>query len=204
MTLSFSDTVIALLLLVAGLYAVVFFGAPLLRKFWSLLNDLLGYNKFSRAKNRIIKIDALIKNSDYHEAAHLLISSINLNTPRSISVITENEQQHRIVLGRMLIVLEESGEGVRAVAEIEKHLNARAELNRAMLRTAESLKRIDQKRKSAGKSTAEWGKAEFKNKIKEINSELLENEKQILKALQAFHDELCSGHDDEVDEVTYH
>jgi hypothetical protein len=203
MNLSFSDTVIALLLLVAGIYAVVFFGGPVFRKFWSLLSDLRGYNKFSKSKNRIAKIDALIKSNDYHEAAHLLISSIDLNAPRSVASITETEQQHRMILGRMLIVLEEAGEGVRVVAEIEKHLNARAELDKAMFRTVESLKRIDQKRKSAGKSTAEWGKAESKNKIKEINEELLENEKQILQALQAFHDELCQGHGEQ-DEVTYH
>jgi hypothetical protein len=124
------------------------------------------------------KIDKAISEKRYDQALALLEKGIRYEKPNNLQTIVNLREYHQNVLSRCLIVAEELGTKITNIAELEKTLIQRFELQELFIQAQDSMHRFKQRRLEKGKSAPDWSVGDYKSKIEKISKEIKENDKQ--------------------------
>ena len=157
---------------------------------WLLLSPILklgrwfgSSSRIRSAAERLKTIDRLIEENKYQEALKALRKTIIVDSGGSLAVIEALKEHHQNVLSRCLVIAEDLGSLPDNIAEVERLLLERAELQVLLLKAAESYSSVKSRREKSGKAFPLWSKSEYENRLSQIREELNRNTENLGKAL---------------------
>ena len=179
---------------------------------WLIASPLLGgvrgkksSGKVGKANKKLQKVDNLIANGKPNEALKLLRKAVMLDAGLTHKVLGELKEHHQNVLSRCLVIAEELGSRAENIAQAERALMERVELQSLLIKANESFKNLKNRREQAGKDLPSWSKSDFQTRIKDIEKELASNEKVANEAIEALFARLASPTGDSDDnDIVYH
>ncbi len=195
--MGFFDFILSLILLALAVATIWFIGSPL----YGAVRGLFGkgtkrkkparFGKQKKAAARLDKVDALLAEQKCLEAIKHMRRAYVLDIPRTAEKIDLLKNHHQNYLSRCLIIAEEMGSRAENIPEVERHFIERNELLILLLKARESFQNLKSRREQAGKNIPSWSQSDFEQRIKEIQSELERNEKELEESLNVLLDALA-------------
>ncbi len=181
--------IVAFILAVIGFVLTILFARLIVIQLLPLLKALkiTGRSRsrsINKAALRIKKADDYIKNNELKKAALELQKAFLVDLFSSKEVIFKLKEHHQNALSRCLLIAEEQNSRIKNIAELERLLSGRIDLQLLLIRAKESLEQFQNKRKQKGQKTPAWSTKEFSSKINSIQEELNKNRSDLNKALK--------------------
>lgn len=201
--MSLTSFVIALLLLGIGLFLICYFASVLFTPLLAHFGKSGKVFAFKKAARHLKKADAFIASKAYKKALKELKKALvlKISSQKLIAPLKEHQQN---ILSRCLVIAEDHNARVSHIAEVEKLFLARAELQLLYLNAKASYSRINNKRQEQGRSLPNWSVADFKKRKRDIEVELVKNEKELALTLDALFLEVTSGAGSARHDIVYH
>lgn len=194
--MGFIDFILSLILLALAVASIWIIGVPL----YGAVRGLFGkaqprkkparFGKQKKAASRLDKVDALISEQKCLEAIKQMRKAYVLDIPRTSEKVTLLKNHHQNFLSRCLVIAEEMGSRAENIPEVERHFIERNELLVLLLKARESFQSLKSRREQAGKNIPSWSQSDFEQRIKEIQTELERNEKELEKSITTLLDAL--------------
>ena len=201
--MGFFNFIVAMLLLGIGLAIAIYLTWTMTSPFLGSMRGRKGGSKIRRAQERLKKVDQLLADQKAAEALKVLRKSLLLDAALTSANISRLKEHHQNMLSRCLVIAEELGSRAENIAEAERLLMERIELQGLLFKASDSFENLRGRREKAGKELPTWSKSDFESRIKEINQELKKNETAAVAAVERLFASLSSPSEDD-DNIVYH
>jgi len=190
--ISLFDIFIAVLVGLVGLAVLLFLFRQLLPELAVWVRRGFGSASLKRAASRLQKLDELLAANSYDLALRELERSFVLSGGNSKELVAAIRDHNHGLLSRSLIISEHLSGRLSNLADVERLLDERGDLQLLLLKTDEAYRKISGKRGTAGKDIPNWGRQDFEARLKDVHNELRKNEqllqtaiRQLIKSIQA-------------------
>ncbi len=173
------DFLLGILLAIVGLAALLWLLWLPLSQFRFLFGGSLSRLRITKAVRRLKLSDELLEAERYAEALRELQSAVLFDFHFNSRSIAEMKDHHQNILSRCLIVAEHLGGQLTNIAEVERLILERAELQLLYLRTDEAFQSVSRRRTTSGKELPAWSRADFSRRLDEVKQELGRNREQL-------------------------
>lgn len=182
---------------------------------WTLLRELRPFvglgrravggtnRKLKKARQRVDKIDQLIKDKEFLTALKELEQAFVLSISESTAQVRSNREHNQAMLSRCLVVGENLGTRSESLPSVEKLMLERVELQLLRLKTKDAFHNIASKQESRGKQLPNWSKSEHQRKMKDIETELGRNLSELEDALASMFHSLQNS-SSQGEDIIYH
>lgn len=158
--------------------------------------------KFHRAAEKIVAADSHISDGQLVEAIKVLRQAPLLDIFERSEIIELVREHHQNILSRCVIIAEELQTRPENIAEVERLVLERTELQTLYVRAAESYSSLRNRREKAGKEIPHWSRSDFEQRLGEINTELEKNRVALTDAFQKLFSSIESSRRD--GDIVYH
>ncbi len=187
-----------------------FFGAlVLVYLLWMLLGPTVrtlrgrkDSQRFRRSAEKIVEADAYIAEKRYPEALRCLRQALIFDIFETLKLAELVREHHQNLLSRCVLIAEELQTQTEDLAEVERLMMERSELQVLFVRAMESYSSLKNRRQRAGKEIPHWSKSDFELRIKEIRGELHKNREGLQVHLTKLFASIESGRKD--GDIVYH
>ncbi|MCC6932733.1 MAG: hypothetical protein IT292_05720 [Deltaproteobacteria bacterium] len=125
------------------------------------------------------KADHFLNLQDYDKAIHELKKAFFLTNPQDLEQINKIKQHHQNILSRIILLGEDSNCRFENISRLEHLLLERTELQNLLIKANSAFSEIRMRRSVNGKSLPKWGKQEYQEKIKLIETQLKNNKSNL-------------------------
>jgi hypothetical protein len=176
---------------------------------WLLFNPLLrsmqgkqDRNRYTRAAEKIPRVDSLIEEGQLKEALRLLRQTPLYDVFEKTELLELTKEHHQNVLSRCVVLAEEMDTHAANLAEVERLVLERTELQLLLLRARDSYASLKSRRERLGKDVPQWSKADFEQRLKEIQTALSNNRATLAAAFEKLFSSIESS--PKQDDIVYH
>ena len=172
---------IALILLALGVVVLSYFLWLLVMPSARSIRNQREMSRYKRFAEKIPQVDILIEEKRFPDALKLLRQTPLLDVCSKSELQELIREHHQNILSRCLVISEELGTRPDNLAEVERLVLERGELELLYIRAQESFLSLKSRREKAGKEIPTWSKSDFDVRLAEIQKEL-ENNRAVLAA----------------------
>ena len=176
----------------------------MLRPIWGLFGGRKQKSKLDKLARSLDVVDQCIEDQKNKDAIKHLKKTIMYNVVKKPDHVHFWREHHHNVLSRCLILSEETNTSLEYIAELEKLINERAELQSLYFKASESYNNLRFRRKQAGKDMPDWSKSDFETRIVQIKEELIKNKTELEQSFNVLFTSLLNPVDEEDPPVTIH
>ncbi|MFN8390419.1 MAG: hypothetical protein U0136_09035 [Bdellovibrionota bacterium] len=193
---------VAFLLAVGGLALTLYF-------VWVLFDPIIrtfgGQQQLTRTKrmtDRIARVDSLIDEKQFKEALKLLRSAPIYDVFERPELLALIRDHHQNILSRCVVLAEELDTHPANLADVERLALERTELLSLFIRARESFKSLKSRRQKNGKDVPMWSRADFDQRLTDIQTELANNRIALKAAFDKLFDSIESS--PKPNDIVYH
>ncbi len=174
---------VALCMAVMAVLLICYLLFLLLMPLRDLIRDGREAARVRTASRRLEQVDTLISQGKTGLALKALRRAVVYDATGSEAIVESLKEHHQNLLSRVLVLAEEVGGRPTNIADVERLLLERAELQKLLLKALDSFRSLRFRRERAGKNLPDWSKSDFDGRITEIRKELSRNQEFLEKAL---------------------
>jgi len=167
-----------------GISVISYLGWAMLGPVVESLRGRKDHRKFERVAEKIVEADSLIADGQLLDAIRVLREAPLLDIFERAEMIELVREHHQNILSRCVVIAEELQTRSENIAEVERLILERTELQTLYLRAAESYSSLRNRREKAGKDIPDWSKSDFEQRLSEIQNELEKNHLALASAFQ--------------------
>ena len=158
--------------------------------------------KFRRAAEKIVEADNSITEGQFPEALKILRSAPLFDIFENPEIIELVREHHQNILSRCVLIAEELQTRPEGLADVERLVLERTELQTLYSRAADSYSSLRNRREKAGKEIPSWSRSDFEKRITDIQSELEKNRLLLTAAFQTLFTSIENSRRD--GDIVYH
>ena len=175
MPLGFFDYRFLFILLSLGVLLLYYLGRVFLAEILALFGKFqwpgMGFG-FRRAVSALNKADQLVSSQDYEQALNELKKAFFFDSPHDVKQISQIKEHHQNILTRIVLLGEDCHCHFANIAQLEKLLLEHSELQFLLFRANGAYLEAQMRRTTSGKSLPHWGRKEYQDKIRQIETQL--------------------------------
>jgi len=158
--------------------------------------------RFRRAAERVVEADSCIAEKRFTDALRILKQAPLFDLFEKLQLVELVREHHQNILSRCVLIAEELHTRPANLADVERLMMERSELQLLFVRAMDSYSSLKNRRQKAGKEMPLWSRSDFEQRIKEIRSELHKNKELLGAALSKLFASIESARSD--GDIVYH
>jgi len=197
------ELIVAILVFLLSVWLIWFLGRSLLGQLSGLIRGNVSSGSKAPSSSKPLKAlakfsqklsesETLIESKNYPEALKLLKGCFALELTPDRSSLADIHEHNLEVLAQFFQMAEEQGVRINNISELENLLNQRGECELELVKSELSYQKLKQRRSESGKELPDWGKKEFKSKIKDLKQQRAKNLTELKTELKAMFKQLSS------------
>ena len=149
-------------------------------------------NPLLKQKKRMDQAEILLEEKKYPETLKTLKNCFALELSPSRETLADIHEHNQEVLARFLELAEKQDVRIANISTLETLLNQRGESELELVKSEISYNKLKQRRSESGKDLPDWGKKEFKDKIKVLKEDRSKNLAKLKVELKKMYKQLSS------------
>ncbi len=149
-------------------------------------------NPLLKQKKRMGQAVALVEEQKYPEALKILKNCFALELSPNRETLADVHEHNQEVLAHFFELAEKRDVRIANISSLEALLNQRGECELELVKSEISYNKLKQRRSESGKDLPDWGKKEFRDKIKVLKEDRSKNLAELKIELKKMYKQLSS------------